>query len=187
MHKGITHTVAQIAGLKLLRQQGSTNGIPTGSLTEMIIRFDGGTHIRMLAWMPLFHKARHENIAKAFELLSKVTFQKRCSLYLDEWKRAGFFDYGKVRFYSDGTIQDLKKPAKRISLHRAWLEGRVSLGRSWGGDGVLMSGGSDDYVIDVSDEPLKPNFWTLLFKGISFSCCENRDVILAIMRSFSPK
>jgi len=182
-HKGVEYAISRITSLDYLDSRTSYNGVPTGHQRFLIIGFADDSKISVNAVIPILQKKKFENIEKAFSFLSKATFQQRLSYYNDAWKSVGYFDYGSVRISADGSIFSLKKPNYRLCLSDAYSQGRLGLGMSWGA-APFTSSGTDPFVIYLSEKPLKGSFWNLTFSGIRFQCRKNRDVVLALLRSF---
>jgi hypothetical protein len=126
-------------------------------------------------------KSKFQNILNAFQAISSITFQQRLKHHIDQFTTQGYFDYDRVRIYENGIIENLKKPTERVSLCGAFTQNRVNLGVDLGVSWIGFSA-SDPTTVAVFDE--KPKMISSPKKAVAFTCRENRDVIMSILRFF---
>lgn len=179
--KGAEYAVSQISRLTFSDSKQSYNFVPINRIRSLTVGFADGRSIAIWSQSPIFQKTKFQNIAQAFQSLAQITFQQRLQRYTDALASAGHFDYQRVRFHRDGTIEDLKDFRKRVSLCRAHTEKRLSFGAEFGLSWIGYSA-SDPAYVAVYDRPPKGLFSKSIVVG--FDCNENRDVIIAILQAF---
>ena len=180
VHKGKEHSVARINSLTFEENKQSINFVTTLRLRALTIGFDDGQWVQILCQSPLLKKTKFSNLLSAFEALSPLTFRQRYQRYIDALKSDGYFDYSKTRIYADGTISTLKQPEIRLSLQDAYSENRLGMGKSYGVSWIGYSE-SDPSAIGFYEKP-HGGFFTKN-ACVQFKCRENRDVIMALLRS----
>jgi len=179
--KGAEYEVSKVKGLYFTERSQSMNFVTTNRSRFLGIKFLSDRDIVIWSQSPLLRKTKFENIRKAFEALSQVTLRQRFNIYRDALHSVGYFDYGKVRIFGDGTIASLKNLGIKVSLHEAFSQTRVGLGKSFGVSWIGYSE-SNPSVIGIYEKP--PGGIFSKNYCVQFECEEDRDVILPLLRSF---
>ncbi len=178
--KGIEYPVADINSLTFYETKQSINFVTTFRLRAITIGFRDGRAVQIACQCPLLKKTKFENVLKAFEALSPLTFRQRYQSYSDALKSDGYFDYSKARIYADGTISTAKNKERRLSLWDAYSQNRLGMGRSYGVSWTGYSE-SDPTAVGIYEKPHGGIFTKNA--SVQFKCMENRDAFIALLRN----
>ena len=174
-HKGNIHRVEDIIALESLAFSSSTNFIPTNHVAGFKVTLLNETTLRYFGQSVFIKTERIINFSKAFNFLSKLTFNQRVNQYLRQMQNKGFFQYRDYYIYSNG---DVKHKDYTMNIADAALKNLVEFGRK--AEGIRF--GSSFYT------PNEINMWQEIpggilkkHKNLCISIRENLDVIYAIM------